>query len=310
MTAKDIEWIIKNRTLNGAQLARLYTFEVAARHESFAMAASELSLSPSAISHQINQLEEELRIQLFSRSHRKVSLTREGKRVFWTVRSSLDAMNRELLDIKNQEVSGSLTIYSRPSIAQCWLVPALGGFASQYPAISLNILTGNENVNFQQAGIDVAIYFDDTSSDDLTHQFLMDESILPVCSPEYAERFNLDNNPAALNFCTLLHDRQAWSRDSDRGEWYCWAEHFGLCLPEAIGIGFDRSDLAIIAAINHAGLAMGRKRLVQKRLDCGELIAPFHEMMLKCPQHYYISTQESRQWPKIDAFIGWLKKQV
>ena len=65
----------RNRLLNGWQLSKMYTFEVAARHESFALAAAELSLSPSAVSHRINLLEEELGIQLFVRSHRKVELT-------------------------------------------------------------------------------------------------------------------------------------------------------------------------------------------------------------------------------------------
>ena len=73
---------IRNRLLNGWQLSKLHTFEVAARHQSFALAAEELSLSPSAVSHRINQLEEELGIQLFVRSHRKVELTHEGKRVY------------------------------------------------------------------------------------------------------------------------------------------------------------------------------------------------------------------------------------
>jgi LysR family D-serine deaminase transcriptional activator len=67
----------RNRLLNGWQLSKMYTFEVAARHESFALAAEELSLSPSAVSHRINLLEEELGIQLFVRSHRKVELTQE-----------------------------------------------------------------------------------------------------------------------------------------------------------------------------------------------------------------------------------------
>lgn len=70
---------IRNRLLNGWQLSKLHTFEVAARHQSFALAAEELSLSPSAVSHRINQLEEELGIQLFVRSHRKVELTHEGE---------------------------------------------------------------------------------------------------------------------------------------------------------------------------------------------------------------------------------------
>lgn len=90
------------RLLNGWQLSRLSTFEVAARHESFALAADELALTPSAVSHRINQLEEELGIQLFVRSHRKVELTREGKRVYWALKASLDGLNQEILDIKTR----------------------------------------------------------------------------------------------------------------------------------------------------------------------------------------------------------------
>ena len=105
---------VRNRLLNGWQLSKMYTFEVAARHESFALAAAELSLSPSAVSHRINLLEEELGIQLLVRSHRKVELTQEGKRVYWPQKSSLDTLNQEILDIKNQALPGTLTVYSRP----------------------------------------------------------------------------------------------------------------------------------------------------------------------------------------------------
>ncbi|MCL0911467.1 DNA-binding transcriptional regulator DsdC [Escherichia coli] len=301
---------IRNRLLNGWQLSKLHTFEVAARHQSFALAAEELSLSPSAVSHRINQLEEELGIQLFVRSHRKVELTPEGKRVYWTLKSSLDTLNQEILDIKNQELSGTLTLYSRPSIAQCWLVPALGDFTRRYPSISLTVLTGNDNVNLQRAGIDLAIYFDDAPSAQLTHHFLMDEEILPVCSPEYAQRHALTNTVINLRHCTLLHDRQAWSNDSGTDEWHSWAQHYAVNLPTSSGIGFDRSDLAVIAAMNHIGVAMGRKRLVQKRLASGELVAPFGDMTVKCHQHYYITTLPGRQWPKIEAFIIWLREQV
>lgn len=108
----------------------------------------------------------------------------------------------------------------------------------------------------------------------------------------------------------VLHDRQAWSRDSGRGEWNNWADSFGIMLPEAAGMSFDRSDLAVIAAINHVGLAMGRCRLVQNRLDRGELVAPFGGMTKKCEQHYYVSTLSDRQWPKIEAFIAWLKSRT
>lgn len=186
----------------------------------------------------------------------------------------------------------------------------LGDFTRRYPSISLTVLTGNDYVNMQRTGIDLALYFDDTPANHLSHHFLMDEEILPVCSPAYAREHQLVKNPHNLSHCTLLHDRQAWSNDSGTDEWQSWAQHFAVNMPSSSGIGFDRSDLAIIAAINDVGVAMGRKRLVQKRLEKGELIAPFGEKTLKCHQHYYISTLPGRQWPKIDAFISWLRERA
>lgn len=298
-----------HKTLTGFQLSKLYTFEVAARHESFALAAEELFLTPSAVSHQINVLEKELNIKLFLRLHRKVQLTPEGNRVFWALQSSLDHLNTEIKAIQNQALAGSLTIYARPSIAQCWLVPKLSDFIQRYPFIQLSILTGNENVNFQRTGIDLALYFDNQPSFQLNYQYLMDEYIIPVCSPEYAEKFNLMNAVENLKHCTLLHDCQAWSNGTGTDEWNSWAAHFNVDLDTSLGISFDRSDLALIAAKNNLGITMGRKRLVQKDIENGELVMPFQEMYLRCDQHYYIASLKDRQWPKIDAFIEWLTVQ-
>ncbi|MEG1854834.1 MAG: DNA-binding transcriptional regulator DsdC [Acinetobacter sp.] len=298
-----------HKTLTGFQLSKLYTFEVAARHESFALAAEELFLTPSAVSHQINVLEKELNIKLFLRLHRKVQLTPEGNRVFWALQSSLDHLNTEIKAIQNQALAGSLTIYARPSIAQCWLVPKLSDFIQRYPFIQLSILTGNENVNFQRTGVDLALYFDNQPSFQLNYQYLMDEYIIPVCSPEYAEKFNLMNTVENLKHCTLLHDCQAWSNGTGTDEWNSWAAHFNVDLDTSLGISFDRSDLALIAAKNNLGITMGRKRLVQKDIENGELVMPFQEMYLRCDQHYYIASLKDRQWPKIDAFIEWLTVQ-
>lgn len=298
-----------HKTLTGFQLSKLYTFEVAARHESFALAAEELFLTPSAVSHQINVLEKELNIKLFLRLHRKVQLTPEGNRVFWALQSSFDHLNTEIKAIQNQALAGSLTIYARPSIAQCWLVPKLSDFIQRYPFIQLSILTGNENVNFQRTGVDLALYFDNQPSFQLNYQYLMDEYIIPVCSPEYAEKFNLMNTVENLKHCTLLHDCQAWSNGTGTDEWNSWAAHFNVDLDTSLGISFDRSDLALIAAKNNLGITMGRKRLVQKDIENGELVMPFQEMYLRCDQHYYIASLKDRQWPKIDAFIEWLTVQ-
>ena len=164
----------RNRLLNGWQLSKMYTFEVAARHESFALAAEELSLSPSAVSHRINLLEEELGIQLFVRSHRKVELTQEGKRVYWTLKivprhpESGDPGHQKPGAVRHAD--GLLPAVDR----SCWLVPMLGDFTRRYPSISLTVLTGNDYVNMQRTGVDLALYFDDTPPNHLSHHFLMD----------------------------------------------------------------------------------------------------------------------------------------
>ncbi|MFT5675211.1 MAG: LysR family D-serine deaminase transcriptional activator [Paraglaciecola sp.] len=303
--------ISKNKLLNSFQLSKMHTFEVAARHSSFSLAAEELSMTPSAISHRINALENELDILLFKRSHRKIELTSEGERIYIAIKSSLSSLNQEILEVKNNEISGELTIYSRPSFAQCWLVPRIAGFQTQYPAISLNILTGNENINFHGHGIDVAIYFDEKKMSKLFCQDIMEETIVPVCSPEYAEQHDLTGNIDNLRGCTLLHDSQAWGYDSNMDEWGFWADNFDIdSLNSVTSIGFDRSDLAVIAAMNSAGVAMGRESLVNKRIKKGELIKPFPDKKLLCPQRYYVATLPNKKNPKIEIFIDWLKSEV
>jgi LysR family D-serine deaminase transcriptional activator len=296
--------------LTGFQLAKLYTFEVAARHESFATAAAELCLTPSAVSHQINLLEKELNIQLFERLHRKVVLSHAGHRLLAALQLSFDHLSTEIKAIQNQALAGSLTIYARPSITQCWLIPKLEDFIRRYPLIELSILTGNEMVNFQRTGIDLAIYFDHRPSANLNYQYLMDEHIVPVCSSEYAKKMNLMGHEQHLKDCTLLHDSQAWQNGTGTEEWQSWATHFAVELNTSKGMQFDRSDLALLAAKQHLGICMGRKRLVQQDLESGRLIIPFPEMSLACEQHYYLALPKGRVLPKVDAFVTWLKAQT
>jgi len=310
MYAKNLP-LTGNMLLNGYQLSKLHTFEVAARHLSFSMAAEELSVSPSAISHRINGLEDELGFNLFERFHRKIRLTSEGERIYMALQSSLALINQEVAEIRNNEISGSLTVYSRPSIAQCWLVPKLADFHQRYPSINLDILTGNEYINFNNYNIDLAIYYDNQPPEGLSCEQLMSETIVPVCSREYALQHDLFDNPSGLAACTLLHDKQAWDYKSGLDEWHFWSESFGLNnLASCRGIGFDRSDLSIVAAMNHAGVAMGRHTLVNKRIQSGELVKPFPELEVSCQHNYYAVTPSSTHHPRVKVFVDWLKEKL
>ena len=309
---KEENYLATNRVVNRYQLAKLHTFESAARHLSFSSTAEELCISPSAVSHQINKLEEELGFKLFERFHRRIELTRDGRNLFNVFKKSLNILNQEILEIKNQEIIGTLTIYSRPSFAQRWLVPKLGQFTKLYPYITVNVLSGNEIIDFNKHRIDLAIYYDDLFYEKLNGEYLMSETIIPVCSPFYAKQNNLYDNVDNLYQCTLLHDNQAWGSDSNFDEWDTWATHFSLSIAfnDIHKIFFDRSDSSIIAAINHAGVAMGRKHLIEQSIQSGQLVAPFPRMHALCKQRYHILTPHGKYNPKVDVFIQWLKSNA
>lgn len=308
----DDRFITTNRLVSGYQLAKFHTFEAAARYCSFMRAAEELCITPSAVSHQINKLEEELNFKLFNRFHRRIELTQNGKNLFNILKKSLAILNREIFEIKSQELIGQLTIYSRPSFAKEWLVPKISEFNKKHPYITLNILTGNGVVNFNRHCVDLAIYYDDLQHEDLDVYHIMNETIMPICSPTYAEHYQLNECVENLKHCLILHDNQAWRYDSNFDEWQSWGKHFNIDidfedLPTML---FDRSDLAIVAAINHSGIAMGRKNIINKYIASGELITPFPNMALTCKQRYYVVSATRHRNPKVKAFVRWLKENL
>lgn len=295
-------------TINSAQFANLHTFLVAARHLSFALAAQELCLTPSAVSHRIGRLERALSLRLFERLTRQVRLTVEGERVFTILQGVMDELTEALQPSPNSEISGSVALYSRPSAAQCWLVPRLADFHERYPHISLDIRVGNDNIDFRTQNIDLALLYANGEFPGLVSHKLMSETIAPVCSPQYAHRHGLLENPENLRSCTLLHDALAWENAVYDAEWQLWAGHQGMqaWLPDK-SLTFDRSDLCVTAAINNVGIAIGRQRLVQRRIDQGELILPFGGFTQPGRYDYFLVHPHRNPLPKrVQVLIDWL----
>jgi LysR family D-serine deaminase transcriptional activator len=294
--------------LNSSQFANFYTFQVAARHLSFARAAEELCLTPSAVSHRIGRLERGLGLKLFQRLTRQIRLTADGERIFNILQGAVGELLEALQQAPGSEIAGPLAVYLRPSLAECWLVPRLAEFTARYPAIALDIRVGNETVDFRTQNIDLALYFTCGAFPGLLTSTLMDERIAPVCSPEYAQRHGLLEHPDNLQQCTLLHDSLAWDNAAYDAEWRLWARHRGIeaKLPQR-SLTFDRSDLCTLAATHHAGIAIGRQRLVQQRLERGELILPFGDFALSSPCEYQLVHPPREPMPsRLQAFIDWL----
>ena len=298
--------------LDSSQFANLHTFHAAARHLSFARAADELCLTPRAVSHRIARLERGLGLKLFQRLTRQIRLTAEGERIFTILQGAMGELLEALQQAPGAEIAGPLAIYVRLSLAECWLVPRLADFTARYPAVALDILVGNDTVDFRTQNIDLALYFTRDEFPGLSASKLMDEQIAPVCSPQYAQRHGLLDNPDNLAQCTLLHDSLAWDNAAYDAEWQLWARHSGMeaKLPPR-SLTFDRSDLCALAAINHAGIAIGRSRLVQQRLERGELILPFGGFALASRCHYQLLHPALEPMPsRLQAFIAWLHECV
>lgn len=297
--------------LDSSQFANLHTFLAVARHMSFLRAAEELCLTASAVSHRIRRLEVALDMRLFERLTRQISLTPEGERLFGILQRTMSELAEALEPTTEENVTGRITVYARPSVAQCWLVPQLAEFSARYPGLSVDLRVGNDNIDFRTQHIDLAIDYANGEFPGLISHKLMDERMAPVCSPEYAERHGLYDHPENIVGCTLLHDSLAWHHAAHDAEWALWASQSipDIELPER-SFTFDQSDLCVVAALNHVGVAIGRQRLVQKRIDHGELVLPFGAFSQRCPYSYYLVHPPMPAMPlRISVFVAWLHEK-
>ncbi|MGF1725548.1 DNA-binding transcriptional regulator DsdC [Photobacterium nomapromontoriensis] len=291
--------------LTGSVLSGLHCFLIAADQMSFTRAAELLCLTQSAVSHKIKNLETSLGVTLFIRQPRKLILTDEGKRLKDVIAHNFGDIANELRDLKTLELSGDLNVSVPPTFGQRWLVPRLKSFIEKYPALRFHLRTRNELVDFQTESFDCAIYFGDGKYNGLHAVKLMDESMIPVCSRDYAAKHGLFGNPAKLASCMLLHDAAPWARAGRNDEWQYWAQQSGATLPEA-GCTFDRADLALQAAERGIGVAMGRASFIAEQVASGRLVTPF-TLAVASPQNYYlVCRKEMATSPRVKAFIDWL----
>ena len=236
-------------------------------------------------------------------------LTEEGKRLRAVVAHNFGDIAHEIRDLKTLELSGDFNIAVPPTFAQTWLLPRLKRFIDQYPALRFHLRTRNELVDFQTESFDCAIYFGHGKYPGLHSEKLMDETMLPVCSHEYALQHDLFGKPEKLNDCLLLHDAAPWAKAGRNDEWQYWAQRYGVVLPEA-GCTFDRADLALQAAEQGIGVAMGRQSFVAGQLESNRLVAPFEMSVLSPLSYYIVYRREMASSPRIGAFVEWLKEEI
>ncbi len=297
-----------NNTFLASLLPGMHYFVCAAQHLSFTEAANALNVTQGAVSHRIRQLEDQLGFPLFRRFSKKVALTGEGERLLAILSAPLFDLENEVRNIRHFGLTGSLVLHCPPSLAGVWLLPRLRLFQKAFPGITVHVRCRNDLVDLETESVDIAIAYGTGPYPGTETVPLMKEWLMPVCSPEYAQRHNLEEaGLAGLGGCTLLHDNTPWPNAQYYSEWQTWAAFMGLHdLDTNSGYSFDRSELAAMAAKQGIGVAMGRKMLICDDVAAG-LLVPLCKTEMEAPQRYFIVLRkEDRQRPRIRSFVEWL----
>ncbi|MCP3392936.1 transcriptional regulator GcvA [Bradyrhizobium sp. CCGB12] len=285
-------------SLNG-----LRAFEAAARHLSFTLAATELNVTQTAISHQIRRLEEELGIRLFVRQNRALALTPEARDYLPGVRAAFNDLRLATDRLLRKDDDKVLTVSTLASLAAKWLLPRLADFQEQHPGIDVRITTSTSLVDFQRDDVDAAVRYGRGQWPGLRADWLMADELFPVCSPSLLRGDKPLRRPEDLRNHPLLHTSNANSDD-----WRLWLTAAGL--PSDIarqpGITFDMIFMTIQAAIDGIGVAMGRTSYVQDDIAKGRLVVPFKIALPADAGFYLVSPEGRREAPKLVAFRDWM----
>ena len=292
-------------------LRALHAFEAAARHHSFAAAAKELGVTPTAISHQIRQLEETCGIRLFQRRPRPLLLTSAGARLYPALRNGFDALAAAVALLPEEDVQAPLRVTSPNAFASKWLVPQLPKWREANPAVPLDIIGTDAVLDLRAGAADVAIrYARKPPLDFVAHEVFRDVYI-PVCSPHLLERYSPITRAADLLRLPLIH--YDWmNRDPEAPSWRQW-----LAVARSIDPDFKplekvwdlsfREELhAIDAVVGGQGVAICSDVVVSNELKNG-LLVKAHPLSLPGYGFYLVSMAHSPRAPVIEAFSTWMR---
>ncbi|WP_119304433.1 transcriptional regulator GcvA [Dongia deserti] len=293
-------------------LAALRGFEAAARHLSFTKAAAELNVTPAAVSHAIRELELDLRVRLFERSSRVVRLTAAGETLSRAVAEGLGTIGRAVQRLRALDGRPKLMVTTSPSLAAKWLVPRLDGFLAQHPDVDVRIDVSQRLADFSEDGVDIAIRFGTGDYPGLVVERLFEETVFPVCSPNLLRSRHPLREPRDLRHHTLIHIE--W--DAQWATWPNWAMWLRAAgAPEVDttrGLHLSQTSLALQAALDGHGVALGDSTLVADDLAARRLVRPF-SMALRGPSqfaYHLVHAPRRSEEPLIKAFRKWILDEV
>jgi len=292
-------------------LRALHAFEAAARHHSFAAAANELGVTPTAISHQIRQLEESCGVKLFQRRPRPLLLTSAGARLYPALRNGFDALATAMALLAEEDAQTPLRVTSPNAFASKWLVPRLPKWREENPTVALEIIGTDAVLDVRAGATDVAIRYARKPPLDLMAHEVFRDTFVPVCSPRLLEQHGPIERAADLLRFPLIH--YGWiNSDPDAPTWRQWLAVARSIDPDfnplekAWDLSFSEELHAIDAVIGGQGVAICSDVVVSNELRSGQLVKA-HPLALPGYGFYLVSMPHSPQAPVIEAFSTWMR---
>jgi len=285
-------------------ITNLQAFEAVARRRSFALAATELHLTASAISHQVARLEALLGMRLFERSAHGVRLSPAGEHYRMHVSAALNAIATATDDLR-QGIRNSLYVHSAPSIASLWLMPRLQRFAQAYPDISLNLSAAHTPSDFALGQADVDIRYGIPQWGDLVVEPLFVESLVPLASPAFIKAHKLKRVEQLLEVPLIQSNVSVV-------QWSDWFGRFTkLHAPDRFSLRFDRAQMSLDAATQGLGVALESAMNGGGHLAAGKLKAPFGlERAIRVKAHFAVYPERHAKRPAVKAFLSWLHNEA
>jgi DNA-binding transcriptional LysR family regulator len=290
------------------RLDLLHTFDAAARHLSFTRAGAELFLSQSAVSRQVQQLEESVGAALFERRHRALVLTEAGRIMRRAVEDSMERLRDAAARVRSTAERRPLTVTCTPGFASFWLIPRLARFTAAHPDVDVRIAATLELVDLERGGVDVAVRF--VPSAQGQGPMLFEEQVEPMCSPALLRDARRPlRQPADLEHHTLLtiqmHDGPLTV------DWEPWLSLMRLPgLHMAQTLRFTRYGEAVAAAVAGQGVVIGRLPLLADLLREKKLVAPFRSAAASRRGYFVTLAPQAVHDAHASAFADWLVQEA
>lgn len=261
---------------------------------SFIKAASELSVTQSALSHQVRKLEQDLGKPLFFRRTRAIELTEDGRNFYDAIRPALGMIAKAAVSIRGKPQEPSvLRVGLLASFATLWLAPRLAEFINLHPNIQVELRPAIQLANVAADEVDLAIRYGKGNWPNVRAQRLMAEKISPVCSPAFKAKHS-GTGPILM------------TSSPNPFEWNDWAQHAGVDLQPFSRVMLHDYNIVVEAAVAGQGLAMGRHHMIARKLQDGTLVAAFDVPAHESEIGYWLVQPEGVPNPAAASFEEWL----